>query len=455
MPQVELDALRERLVELHSQAEELINVADADKRDLSADDQKQVDEYNEEFERIRIAVESREKVEANRAVLEKSAGRKTEPMPVQNDPTAAEEGDETPQPRLRVPATAVTDRGRWGWRSIGDFAIRVRESCLPGHGALDKRLEVRATPTTFGAEGIGADGGHAVPPDFRAAIISKIRGESSLLPMTDEQISSSNTITVPKDEDAPWSSSGITAYWDGEGVAATQSKPLLGQTSIQLNKMRVLVPITDELMEDAPGLTAWLTRKAPEKMDFKLNLAIVQGTGVGQPLGILNSPCLVSVVKESQSADTIVFNNIIKMWSRMYGPSRANAVWLINQDIEPQLFTMSFEGTSSSVPAYLPANGLSASPFGTLMGRPVIPTQACETLGDKGDIIFADLSQYLTATKAGGIRSETSIHLWFDYDMTAFRFIFRVAGQPWWSKAVSPRDGTNTLSPFVTLNERT
>lgn len=142
------------------------------------------------------------------------------------------------------------------------------------------------------------------------------------------------------------------------------------------------------------------------------------------------------------------------MWARMYGECRPRSVWLINQDIEPQLFTMSFEGTSSSVPAYLPANGLSGSPYGTLMGRPVIPTQACETLGDKGDIILADFTQYLSAIKTGGVRAEVSIHLWFDYDVTAYRFIMRIAGQPWWTSAISPRDGSNTLSPFVTLAER-
>jgi HK97 family phage major capsid protein len=149
-----------------------------------------------------------------------------------------------------------------------------------------------------------------------------------------------------------------------------------------------------------------------------------------------------------------MFENIVNMWARMYGPCRPRAVWLVNQDIEPQLFTMSFEGTSSSVPAYLPAGGLSASPYGLLMGRPVIPTQACETLGDKGDIFLADFSQYLSAIKTGGVRAEVSIHLWFDYDVTAYRFIMRVAGQPWWAAAIDPRDGSNTLSPFVTLDER-
>ncbi|TKS58783.1 MAG: major capsid protein [Nitrospira sp.] len=220
--------------------------------------------------------------------------------------------------------------------------------------------------------------------------------------------------------------------------------------------------MTDELLEDVAALATYINRKAPRKIDFKVNLAIIQGNGAGQPLGILSSPALVSVAKEtSQAADTIVAANIMKMYSRMYAPSRQNAVWLINQDIEPQLFSMQFAvknvaGTENvgGVPVYLPANGLSMSPYATLFGRPVIPTQAMETLGDKGDILFADLSQYMSATKAGGIRQDVSIHLWFDYDVTAFRFVMRIAGQPWWATTVAARDGSTTYSPFVTLDER-
>jgi len=138
----------------------------------------------------------------------------------------------------------------------------------------------------------------------------------------------------------------------------------------------------------------------------------------------------------------------------MYGPLRSNAVWLINQDIEPQLFTMSFEGINSSVPAYMPANGLAGSPYATLMGRPVIPTQACSTLGDQGDIIFADWKQYLSATRTTGIRSDVSIHLWFDYDVVAFRFVMRIGGQAWWSSDIASLKGSSDMGAFIVLDAR-
>ena len=198
-------------------------------------------------------------------------------------------------------------------------------------------------------------------------------------------------------------------------------------------------------------------------MTSVLNLAIVQGNGVGKPQGIMNAACLVTVAKEtSQPADTIFHRNLVKMMGRMYAPSWARSTWLMHQDVWAALHTMSFRdvgaypstATTASAPIFVPPGALSASPYGTLLGRPIKVLQAMETIGDLGDIILADMKAYRTITKAGGARVDTSIHLKFDTDETAYRFIFRVAGAPWWSAAISPRDGSNTLSPFVTLAER-
>ena len=103
---------------------------------------------------------------------------------------------------------------------------------------------------------------------------------------------------------------------------------------------------------------------------------------------------------------------------------------------------------------YMPPNGLSQSPFGTILGRPAIPHMACKAIGDTGDLVFADLSQYVTAVKTGGMRSDVSMHLWFDQDIAAFKFTMRVDGRPWASQAITPPNGSSTLSPFVALAPR-
>jgi HK97 family phage major capsid protein len=137
----------------------------------------------------------------------------------------------------------------------------------------------------------------------------------------------------------------------------------------------------------------------------------------------------------------------------MWAPCRQNAVWLIHQDVEPQLQTMTIGSGGTTLVAYMPPGGLSANPYATLMGRPVIPVEWCSTLGTVGDIVLADLRHYVTATK-GMIEPNMSLHLRFDYDESVFRFIFRLDGQPWWTAALTPYKGSNTQSCFVTLATR-
>ena len=448
-----IEELQDRLLDLQEQAQTIQAKVDAEKRDLNEEEQAELDTIFATFEETEAQIERRQRIAAQAKKLQETVGRQTEPNQPQAQGGALER---TPrQPRIQMPE----DRGRWGFRNFGEFATCVRAAV---RGSVDPRLIANA-PTTVSTEGIGADGGFAVPPDFREAIMEAVMGEASLLGRTDQLTTASNQITLPKDETTPWQTTGgVQAYWEGEGLQFTQSKLTLESTTVRLNKLTALVPVTEELMEDAPTLDGYLRRKVPEKFDFAVNLALIQGNGVGRPLGILNSGALVTVAKEtSQVADTVVAENVIKMYSRMYGGSRANAVWLINQDIEPQLMQMSIKiknvaGAENvgGFPVYMPPGGLSASPYGVLLGRPVVPTQACETLGDLGDIIFADLTQYLSVVKTGGVRQDVSIHLWFDYDTAAYRFIFRIGGQPWWGSAIDPRDGTNTLSPFVALAAR-
>ena len=155
--------------------------------------------------------------------------------------------------------------------------------------------------------------------------------------------------------------------------------------------------------------------------------------------------------------------NIMKMWSAMYDPCRRKGVWIANQDTETQLMQMylaikNVAGTDNvgGWPLYIPPGlGLSTKPYGTLMGRPVIPSPACSQLGSPGDIIFADLSQYLGVKKSGGPQMSVSSHLWFDYDILAFKWTFRWGGEPWWMNPVTPaNDATNLLSWAVALATR-
>lgn len=448
-----IEDLNNELLELNTGMRNIQARADAEGRELTGDEGTEIETMLARFEQVEGAIDTRRSIEAASARLANPQGRRSDPDDVVNGASgAARRGRVAPQAR------DPNDVGKWGFKSFGEFAQKVRGAQVPGSQGIDPRLIANAaSPSEHGSEGVPSDGGYAVPPDFRADIIKKVMGEDSLLGRTDQQISSTNNVTYPVDETNPGSATGIRAYWTAEGAQKTPSKPALGQVTVQLNKLAALVPVTDELLEDVSGLSNYLRTKTPEVIDAKLNDAIINGSGAGEPRGILHSGALIQVGAETnQAADTVNYQNIVNMWSRMHAKYRPNAVWLINQDIEPQLMQMSFpvSGGATAVPAYMPPGGLADAPYGRLFNRPVIATESTQALGTTGDIILADLKQYLSLTKVGGLRQDVSMHLWFDYDITAFRFVLRVGGKPWWETPITPRNSQLTRSPYIALEDR-
>jgi HK97 family phage major capsid protein len=188
----------------------------------------------------------------------------------------------------------------------------------------------------------------------------------------------------------------------------------------------------------------------PAELRFLTEDAVFEGDGVGKPLGIMNSPCLITVTRDTDSK--ILAADIVAMWARRWS-GVADYVWLISQEAEAQLPLMTI-ASSPSWPAYLPPGGMSSAPYGSLFGRPVIPTEYNAALNTTGDIMLASLSQYQAISK-GGVKSAASIHVAFTTDETAFRFIYRIDGQPTWAAALTPLHGSATQSPFVVLGSAT
>lgn len=322
----------------------------------------------------------------------------------------------------------------------------------------DARLML--TKQTGLSEGIGADGGFLVQTDFSTEILKRtyevgqIAQRTRRIPIT----TAANGIRIPGiNETSRVDGSrygGVLGYWRDEAAAKTASQPAYRTVELSLKKLTGLVYATDELLQDAAAIEAFIMMALPEELTFKAEDAFIRGTGAGMPLGILNSGAVVTVLQEpGQAANTLIYENVSKMYSRMWARSRPNAVWFINQDCEPQMNQMFVVTGASGTPVYLPAGGLSQKPYGTLFGRPVIPVEYCSTVGTVGDIIFADMSQYVVIEK-GGIQAASSIHVRFLNDETVFRFVYRVDGQPLWNQPLTPYQGTNTQSPFIVTETR-
>lgn len=463
---VAMEREKSRLTELSETAKAIQAKADAEKRDLSADEQKELDACLEEFDQVEASVKRRERIVAQAGRLAVPGQRRTPPEPVNNpqdDPLQNNGGGAggTPAPGLRNSRIlTLEERQRWGFRNMGEYAMAVL-GAVRNPGNMDARL-TNAAATTYGQEAVGADAGFLVPPEWRTEIMKNVDAEDGFLNSTDVQTITGNSITYPVDESPAWASSGgIRAFWDGEGATINQSKPALKDLTIKTHRLTALVPITEELQQDAAALSGYVTGKAGEVIAFKLNDAILNGTGSGMPLGIMNAPSKVTVTKESsQVTGTVHGRNVLKMMARMPASSFKRSAWLINQDVLPQLGGLSLDVTKADGTAagagilYMMPQGLAnQSSFGSILGRPIIVTEACQTVGTEGDLILADMSKYLSVVK-GAIKTDYSIHLWFDQAINAFRFILRMNGQPWLSAPITRKNGSNTLSHFVTLQSR-
>jgi HK97 family phage major capsid protein len=351
------------------------------------------------------------------------------------------------------------DRPQDRFISLGQQMVAIMRAGVPG-GSVDPRL-FRAAAASGLSESVPSDGGFLVQQDFTTELLNDTIATGILAPKCRKiQISgNSNSIKINGVDETSRVSSrsgGVVAYWADEADAKTASKPKFRKIELNLKKLTGLCYATDELLDDAAALEGVIRTAFPDEFAFQIDDAIWNGTGAGTPMGILNSGALVTVAKEAgQKASTIMAENVIKMSARIFASSYQNANWFINQNTLPQLYTMSIAVGTGGQLVFVPPGGLSAAPYGMLLGRPVIPIEQAATLGTVGDIVLADLSKGYILAEKGGIRSDVSIHVRFVYDESVFRFVLRLDGQPVRASALTPYKGTSdTLSHFVALATR-
>lgn len=357
------------------------------------------------------------------------------------------------------------DDPKQGWKSMGYFAKAVRTDFDVKAGAVlgeDMKKYLARKDVTGLGENTGESAGILVPTEMATTIFRKAFPEDDLFALTDSRTVRGNSIkfksVVENSRAAGQRYGGVQGYWVREGQQLTGSKPKYTDISLELEKLAVMVHATDELIDDSELLLEQeLTTLASAEIKFLVSDAIVDGNGVGKPLGILQSAALVAPNREL--ANKISGVDVITMWARMHGPLRSAAIWLINQEVEPQLDQMflavkNVAGTENvgGWPVYLPPGaGLRPDAPGMLKGRPVKVIESCKALGTKGDIILWHPASYRTITK-GGVKAAMSIHLRFDYDESVFRFTFRVDGQSMYASAITPFNGTNTVTNMVALD---
>ncbi len=465
-----IDELRKKYTEVTGQARGLADKAKADGgRELTEEESGQMNAWLDAGDQVTAdikAAQDRNTQDDRLSALEKFGDQPQAHLTAPLNPNPTPEAGADPHQRRSNPnITGGPDSLQFG--SFGEQLYAVHKA---SHSPLlDPRLHwdnfenPMATAGVSGmSEGTPSDGGFLVQQDYMSNLFERAYQDSAILDriQTIPIGANFNGVKLPAiDETSRADGSrqgGVVVYWAGEGLTVNPGQPKLRLIDLNLKDLLAFSYMTNQLLADTVAMEAWVSAGVSKEMRFKLEDSTFNGTGSGQPEGILNSGVLVTADKESeQAADTVTYRNIVEMWTRMWAPSRATAIWLLNQEVETQLYTMSLNVGTGGQPVFLPPGGASQSPYASLMGRPVVPVEYCPKLGDEGDILLADLSQYIAIDK-GGLKTDSSMHVRFLYNEMCYRFTFRFDGQPMWNAPLTPYKATSgkTLSPFVSLAAR-
>ena len=296
-------------------------------------------------------------------------------------------------------------------------------------------------------------GGFAVPTTTLPGLLSipfegdPTAGRTQPLPMESPQVD----ITARVDKDhSTCVSGGLTVARRAETAAIVASRMAMEKISLKAHSLFGAAYETEELMTDSPiSFVALIASGFSDQFQAHILNEKIRGLGGNEFVGVLNADCKIQVAKESgQAADTIVSTNVIKMAARSWGFGQA--IWLANHDTRPQLAVLSIAVGTAGTLIYQPSEREGFPDM--LWGRPIFYTEYASTLGDAGDIILWNPTQYLEGLYQP-LQSAESMHVRFLNHERVFKFWLRNCGAPWWRSALTPANGS-TLSPIVTLAAR-
>lgn len=394
-------------------------------------------------EEINVITGQMKDINSKMGALE-NAARESRTRAVSLDPEGAQDlGGGTPQAKKE---------GATPFNSLGEQLMAVRNAAK---GVMDNRL-LKVNDAAMGAnESSGADGGFAIQEDFAGSILESAVQAGEILSRVDSYTvgASSNAARWLMIDETDVSASvfgGVQMYWSAEAAAVASSKPQFREMKLDLEKMMGFAYATDELLQDAPFMSGFFGSAFTLATTRLCEAGIISGDGNGKMLGVQKCKALVTVDKEAgQAAGTVTTQNILDMWQRAALRNRSNAVWLAHPDLETQFPKLRLEDKL----LWMPEGGLSGGMYQTLLGRPILFTDECSAQGAAGDLMLADLSQYMLLRK-GSAKQDWSMHVEFLSDQQCFRVVFRCNGAPKVDKPMKLKNSKNTRSPFVALGAR-
>ncbi len=305
---------------------------------------------------------------------------------------------------------------------------------------------VISEPGKLKAMGIdsGEAGGFAVPDQFASKILvvpplaSIVRPRAQVIPPGDPPDAKMEIPALRQGADGLYG--GVTFTAANEGTAGSANDPKLDLVTLEPKRISGYVIVGNSLLRNAVAMSAFIeTLFRNAKAGFEDN-KFIQGAGGTLPLGFLNSPAKVNVVRTT--AATIVFTDIVNMVAKMYG----EGIWICSKSALPKIVSMTDTVGNSIFIAGDVTKGISP----TLLGFPIFFTFRQPALGTEGDLMFVD-PQYYIIKDGSGPFVQASEHVAFTSDQTYVKMTFYLDGQPWVKTPLLMEDASTTTSPIIVL----
>ena len=359
---------------------------------------------------------------------------------------------------------AQTTPGRKGFSYNG-------EPTKPEKGLIDFLKAIiyndRATLKAMGAEWIkyeseysdgtkvlgdqtGAQGGFLVPDQFLPDLIMVEPEREIVWPRADIVPMQNRTLQVPGLSTAgstPGQTNmipGMIGHWTETGTQKSEVNMEFTQVDLVAHEYSGWIPIKDALLEDSPLAVESIVRNTMRKgVQFYRDEAFLDGTGAGQPQGVIDAPGTLALARNIAGA--ISFLDLVGMKGQLLPTSWMNAMWVFHQSCYTSLRTMQDPAGN-----YIWVENARDGEPDRILGFPYMFTEKTQTLGRRGDVILADWEWYFIGNKSE-LSIASSEHVLFLLNQKVIKFVMRVDGQEKLPAPIFLKDGITEVSPFVVL----
>lgn len=421
----------------------ILDVADAEKRDLSDEENSAykfgdelLDALNSEFE-IRSERNTKSPVDLSNKLYRPSGQMISDGR---NGTRFIPDGSKTGSGRefrnLFYPVNPNVELNDDGFNNLGEFFQAVVSQ------KRDERLKEAPIEGRTNVIGTGVSGGFAVPAAFTEILLDKalladeiFRPRALVLPMEGPSVAAPMFDTEDRTGGDLF---GLSLEFYPENSDMDIQSAKLRLNNLIAKKAAIVWEESRELVQDSPAFNTRLTSMLPRVVAAGLDRAFYTGNGVGRPLGLVNANSTITVTRNT--ANVILYADIIGLWGKLHPQCHRNSVWIINSASIPQLLALIDAGSHSIWHPGMSGSVKDGVPQ-TLFGRPVLYCDAAPAVGSSGDIALCDLTSYIVGLRQDSM-IESSTGPGFVRDVVTFKFTIRIDGFPMWSKPLKMEDGS-------------